>query len=95
LEIISVGGKQFSFWASALIFFSFINHQNQNLVLFFKLINLTDQYLTGLQKNKQLSTDIFINIAKAIPREQRNSFDNLALVLLEMLKKGKFSSYTV
>jgi hypothetical protein len=74
---------------------SFINHQNQSLDLLFKLINLTDQYLTGLQKNKQLSTDIFINIAKAIPREQRNSFDSLALVLLEMLKKGKFSSYTV
>ena len=51
-------------------------------------MDLTDGYILELQKNKKLSTDIFIDIVKTIPKEKRNSFDNLAKVLLELLEKG-------
>ena len=46
-----------------------------------------------LQNNKKLTTDNFIEIVKTVPSEKRNSFDNIAKFLLEILEKGDFFNH--
>ena len=54
-----------------------------------KFVDLIDRYLAEQDKQNKLTPDTFIKLASAVPKEKRNSYDNLMETLLNLLKKGK------
>ncbi|CAF0787153.1 unnamed protein product [Brachionus calyciflorus] len=52
-----------------------------------KLIDLVDRYIYELNNENRLSPDQFIQLAGSIPKEKRNSFDELTRIVLDMLRK--------
>lgn len=57
---------------------------------FLKFIDLTDKYLAELNEKDALTPETFLKLASTVPKEKRESFDNLMDVLLNLLKKSIF-----
>ena len=51
-----------------------------------KLIELTENFMNETQKSGKLNADIFLKLAKSIPKEERQSFDQLTVILLSLFK---------
>ncbi len=52
------------------------------------MINFVDRYIGDLEKDKTLDANTFAALASSVPKDRRDSFDNLALSLVDLLKKG-------